>query len=183
MSDMNARECHELSGIARLGVALCLALGVVLCGCATRRGFPPVFGIANFDRVTARVYRGAQPNQVGYQALAALGVVKVINLRADALPAEADWAREAGIEYVAAPLAGFGAPTGDQVDEILREIQRSPGPVFVHCQFGCDRTGTIVACYRVRAQGWSGARALAEARGYGMSPLEVGMARFVRRFR
>jgi protein tyrosine/serine phosphatase len=42
-------------------------------------------------------------------------------------------------------------------------------PVFVHCQHGSDRTGTMCAVYRVAVQGWSKEDALREMRegGYG----------------
>ena len=61
-------------------------------------------------------------------------------------------------------------------------IEASPGPVFVHCQFGCDRTGTIVACYRIHHYNWSGESALREAESHGMSRLEFEMRRFVVEF-
>jgi protein tyrosine/serine phosphatase len=35
-------------------------------------------------------------------------------------------------------------------------------PVFVHCQRGADRTGTMCAIYRIFAQGWTKEQAIAE---------------------
>jgi protein tyrosine/serine phosphatase len=35
-------------------------------------------------------------------------------------------------------------------------------PVFVHCQRGADRTGTMCAIYRIAVQGWSKAEAIEE---------------------
>jgi tyrosine-protein phosphatase SIW14 len=40
-------------------------------------------------------------------------------------------------------------------------------PVLVHCQHGEDRTGLVVAAYRVRVQGWTKQAAMAEARAHG----------------
>jgi protein-tyrosine phosphatase len=44
----------------------------------------------------------------------------------------------------------------------------STGPVFVHCRRGADRTGAVVACYRIEHDHWKNERALAEARSLGM---------------
>jgi protein tyrosine/serine phosphatase len=35
-------------------------------------------------------------------------------------------------------------------------------PAFIHCQHGADRTGTMVAVYRVRVQGWTKEDAIKE---------------------
>lgn len=45
--------------------------------------------------------------------------------------------------------------TEQQVLEALTVIAESPKPVLVHCLHGSDRTGTIVAMYRMVCQGWN----------------------------
>ena len=145
------------------------------------RGLPPVEGINNFGRVNDGLYRGAQPGELGIKNLRRLGVKLIINLRMpkEALKAEQDQAAANGIIYTNVPLAGVGRPTDAQVAKILSLIESSPSPVFIHCEHGCDRTGTIIACYRIQHDQWSGSAALQEAREYGMSKLERGMKSFV----
>ena len=65
---------------------------------------------------------------------------------------------------------------------LLALIASSPAPVFVHCKHGADRTGVIVACYRMRQDGWSTARAMDEAKLYGLSAFQIGMKRYIRTF-
>lgn len=154
-------------------------------GCsATPRGVPTTEGIPNFGRVNPTLFRGAQPDEAGMAGLQRLGVRTVINLRlaSDTWPAEEASARAHGLTYVTAPLAGLSAPTPAQVSHILALIESSPAPVFIHCQHGADRTGTIVACYRMQHDGWTVERAFAEAKQFGFSVFQFGMRRFIEAF-
>lgn len=160
----------------------CVAVGVTLLiltigGLARGRGLPAQQGIRNFGQINEELYRGAQPDAAGILSLKRLGVKTIIDLRMskDAWKQEAAVARANGIVYTNVPFKGTGRPRGDQVASALAIIQTSPGPVFVHCRHGCDRTGTVIACYRIRHDGWSSEAALAEARRYGMSKFERGM--------
>ena len=56
------------------------------------------------------------------------------------------------------------------------------GKVFLHCQHGCDRTGTAVACYEIR-HGVSNKDAQKEADFYGMSKWETGMREFIKHYK
>ena len=42
-----------------------------------------------------------------------------------------------------------------------------------------DRTGTAIACYRIVHDHWTGLQALAEAKTFGMSSLEMAMQHFI----
>ncbi len=159
-----------------------VGLTVGLCACAARQGgVAPTNSIANFGVVNERLYRGAQPDAAGLRDLKRLGIGSIINLRMtnDVWKAEAAEARANGIAYTNVPLSGIWRPTEAQVRKILGLIGSLPPPVFIHCQYGRDRTGTIIACYRIEHDRWSSQAALEEARRYGMSSLELGMRRFV----
>jgi protein tyrosine/serine phosphatase len=47
---------------------------------------------------------------------------------------------------------------------------------------GCDRTGTVIACYRIQHDGWDSRKSLSEAKTYGMRRREIFMKNLVRRF-
>ena len=151
---------------------------------AEARGLPAQEGILNFGKVSDMLFRGAQPDAVGITNLQRLGVKTIVNLRmADEVwKGEEAESRSHGIIYTNLPLHGVGRPTDEQVSIVLKVIETLPGPVFIHCQHGCDRTGTIVACYRIKHDQWEGGKALAEAVHYGMSWLERGMKRYVADF-
>jgi len=148
------------------------------------RGLPAQQGILNFGKVCEHLYRGAQPDGDGVKNLKRLGVKLIVNLR---MPGD-DWKDEeavavaSGILYTNFPMSGAGTPKGEQVKQILALFEKFSDPIFVHCQHGCDRTGTIVACYRIQHDHWSAELALQEAKRYGISRLEVLMKRYVNLF-
>ncbi|HWW01979.1 MAG TPA: tyrosine-protein phosphatase [Candidatus Acidoferrum sp.] len=160
---------------------LLLALDLVTAG---ERGVPGIDGIGNFAKIDEKLYRGAQPNESGMQSLKQLGAKSIIDLR---MPAEVRKEERAaalanGILYTNVPLRGLGAPRDEQVKTVLDLIETLPPPVFIHCVHGCDRTGTMVACYRIAHHQWSNEAALAEAKRYGLSGLERAMKKYIKEF-
>ncbi len=157
---------------------------VVSVGSAADRGLPAQNGVGNFGKVNDRLYRGAQPSDEALRGLKLLGIRSVINLRAAGEDArqEAVLAQAIGLTYTNVPLNGIRAPKHQEIWKALAIIESLPGPVFVHCQHGCDRTGTLIACYRIQYERWSNQAALEEARRYGLSRLERGMRRYIEKF-
>lgn len=150
----------------------------------SHRGLSPRYGIRNFGQITSGIYRGAQPDAAAVHNLHELGIKSIIDLRMpnEVFPEEATSARAEGIVYTNMPLPDFSRPSAERIHDILVLMQSLPRPVFVHCQHGCDRTGTVIACYRIQNDHWSVDRALAEARVYGLSIFEQGMRGYVKQF-
>ncbi len=142
-------------------------------------------GVPNFHRVNERVFRGGQPTDEGFQSLAKLGVKTVIDLRRPtehATDLEAAAVKAAGMRYVNVPMQGIVAPDEKDILKIL-DMLGSKEPVFVHCKEGKDRTGTVIACYRMAHDGWDNRKALSEAKSYGMHWFEPGMKAYILSFR
>ena len=128
-------------------------------------------GVANFHQVDQNLYRGAQPSDEGLKNLAGLGVKTIIDLRhgEDHAGMEQKEAEQLGLRYVNVPMEGLTAPTDKQIADLMAVLNAADqGPVFVHCREGKDRTGTVVACYRILHDHWTNNKALEEARSYGM---------------
>jgi len=137
--------------------------------------------IANFHQVNERVYRGGQPLPEAWPSLAKLGVKTVIDLRREdehSTAAEADAVAAAGMKYINVPMKGVVAPTDEQVAKVLAALS-SDEPVFIHCKRGADRTGAVIACYRIAHDRWERQRALQEAKSFGMGSLQLGLKHYV----
>jgi len=165
------------SSFRRALLVACLIPAAVLAASAS-----DVPGVGNFHQVNPQLYRGAQPTDEGFKNLAHLGIATVIDLREPGSRSsrEAQIVKAAGMRYVSVPMKGLSAPAPEDVTKILTLLDDpSAGPVFVHCRRGADRTGTVLACYRIAHDGWDNAKALAEARSLGMSWVERAMQSYV----
>jgi protein tyrosine/serine phosphatase len=138
------------------------------------------------------IFRGGNPidgprGGEGITALAALGVKTDIDLQGgdvdgsvigwisdqteagestQMINAEAELATVNHIKFEPLPLDShmrIGARAGAMIQHAL-EILGDPSrrPVFIHCEHGVDRTGLVIALYRVIYQNWKPADAKAE---------------------
>jgi tyrosine-protein phosphatase SIW14 len=147
--------------------------------------------IARFRQVDEHLYRGAQPTTLGLTRLHALGVRTILNVRDDgdaAVEHEQRLVESLGMQFVHIPIKDGNIfnwsrriPT-DTVTRFFEVLASVPGPVFIHCKRGTDRTGALVAIYRIAHNGWDAARALAEANERGMRPWYRGLRKQIETF-
>jgi protein tyrosine/serine phosphatase len=138
--------------------------------------------LPNFHQVKTKLYRGGQPRKGGIQELVSLGINTIVNLRDDdeRARAEGQEAETAGLRYFNVPFGRLGRPTDEQVERVLSLINAPEnGIVFVHCARGEDRTGTVIAIYRINLDGWTGEQATSEAIRYGMKFWQRGMKDYI----
>jgi len=139
--------------------------------------------LPNLHRVTMGFYRAAQPTAAGFQQAEALGIRTVISLRQTV--DDARLAVGTGLVLHRVPMKSryVAELGGSKIVQVMRLLFHGleSGPVLVHCHHGADRTGLIVALYRLIAQGWSRDAAIAELieGGYGFHPIWANIPRYV----
>jgi tyrosine-protein phosphatase SIW14 len=125
-------------------------------------------GVPNFGEVTPTLYRGGLLNDTGLKALAKMGVKIVVDTHAHDQNEEKE-AHSLGMEYVAIPWH-CPWPHDEVFAKFLKLLHENRGKkVFVHCRLGDDRTGMMVAAYRMAEEGWSADEAMAEMKSFGFS--------------
>ena len=179
--------------IAMFGVA------VLTAGCATRPASPPtrqwqqpcddcIRGVVNFAKVTEKLWRGSQPDRNDpevFRRLADAGVKTVINLRHD--HDDFPQLRDTNIQYLQLPMRAWNPQTEDIVLLLsaLRRLSADPNrwPVYVHCKEGKDRTGYVIASYRILEEGWSADDAIHEMFDFRYNTIWFGNPAFLRRLK
>ena len=150
------------------------------CNLATTIAAP---AISNFDIVSEGLWRGAAPSNQALQKLADSGVKTIVDLRMAGQGAqeEASRAKKLGIKYVHIPL-GFMGPSLFKVGQFLNIVNNPANqPVFVHCRYGADSTGALVAVFRVIHDHWSFNQAYTEMRSHHFKPWLASLKRMVAR--
>jgi len=137
-------------------------------------------GLPNLHKVSDALYRGAQPEDEGFAELKALGIKTVVNLRT--LHSDRDECREAGLEYVHITVQAWEGETEEVIDFLKVATDPARQPVFVHCQHGADRTGTMCAIYRIVVEGWSKEETLQEMTegGFGFHSVWQNLIKYIR---
>jgi protein tyrosine/serine phosphatase len=139
--------------------------------------------LPNFSEVVnAKLYRGAQPTEEGVKELARMGVKTIIDLRGadERAKREETWAQSAGLKFINVPLNNWFAPSDEKIAEIEKLISAPENqPVFIHCKRGADRTGTIVAIYRITNEDWTAQRANEEAKKFGFGWWQFWMKDYI----
>jgi protein tyrosine/serine phosphatase len=129
-------------------------------------------GLKNVGKIAPGIYRGAQPTEAGLDTLKQLGVKTIINLRHFHGHEEEKWCQQRGLDYVWIMTETTDEPTDAHVKKFL-EIVTDPKrqPVYFHCKYGQDRTGTMCAAYRLAVDSWPLADALKEMDAFGFNKL------------
>jgi len=138
--------------------------------------------LPRFARVAEGLYRSGQPSDAGFRQLARLGVKTVLDLRGPGERAERERAlvESLGMQYVNIPLSGWRRPRDADVLRALTLLaDPTARPILVHCRRGADRTGVIIALYRILYEGWDPERAYREMRAFGFRWYLRGMKRYV----
>lgn len=119
--------------------------------------------LPNFHKVSDELSRGAQPDREGFIHLRETGFKTVLNLRG--LHTDRWLIRDLGFSYQRIRMWTWD-PEKEDISRFLRIMAYAKCmgtlPVFIHCLHGSDRTGCMVAAYRVRVQGWSKDEAIKE---------------------
>lgn len=116
--------------------------------------------------VTQKLWRGFRPKS--FEMLQTLGVRVDIDLETGVAGEwdrnvgdpdyEEQYGGDFGVEEIDRPMSNWLPPNLNQVEKTIAIIQSKLDrglACYVHCLWGKDRTGFVIAAYRMIVQGWS----------------------------
>lgn len=136
-------------------------------------------GVENFTKVSAALWRGAQPTAEGFRSLAAAGTKTVVSLRDH--HDDYELLSDTKLKYVRIPTHAWDPEDAELVLFLKIVADRDNWPVFVHCAEGRDRTGYAVATYRIVVENWSVDDTLHEMFDYRFNAIWFRNPAFLRR--
>jgi tyrosine-protein phosphatase SIW14 len=137
-------------------------------------------GLPNLHKVSDDLYRGAQPTADGMKQLEKLGVKTVVNLRS--MHSDHSEMKGTALTYEHINMITWNVEDKDVVRFLQIVTDSSCTPVYVHCQHGADRTGTMCAIYRIAVQEWSKDEAIEEMTkgGFGYHSIWQNLPNYIR---
>jgi len=147
----------------RLGSIILLTCGLTLAAAARDTNWAAKVeqrGLPNLHRVTDHIYRCAQPTAAGMRNAEKMGIKTVISLRA--FHTDRDEIDSAKMKRERISFNTWHPEEEDVLEFLKLVTNTNGGPYLVHCLHGADRTGTMIAIYRMAVQGWAKEEAIKE---------------------
>jgi tyrosine-protein phosphatase SIW14 len=115
----------------------------------------------NLYKINDSIYRSEQPTKQGMQALQQLGIKTVLNFRNH----HNDVGEAKNTTLIIERLSqNTNKISQEFIISALKIIQQSKKPILIHCLHGSDRTGVVIAAYRMVYENWTKEEAIAELR-------------------
>jgi protein tyrosine phosphatase len=108
-----------------------------------------------------------------------MGVKTIVNLRG--IHSDRKDLAGLGFKYVHISFKPWHPEDEDAVAFLEVMTKKGNQPVFVHCKKGVDRTGTMVALYRVVFEGWPMAAAIEEMHQFGRHSVWSNLDHYLRK--
>ncbi len=104
------------------------------------------------EKVSEGVFRGPHPEEADLRELSGMGIRTVLSLEDNpAVVAEEDRSCQSlNINFVNIPLSEIAPPSPSALKQAVSVIQQyRDGGIYIHCRRGVDRTGYVIASFRM----------------------------------
>jgi len=183
------RAWLRIDGITgrRLSVAFLILLFALVASTGQANDRPSVWaqaieleGVPNLYRVSADLFRSAQPSAQGMKNLKNMGIRTIVNLRS--FHSDRDEIGKTDLGYERITMKTWHIDRREAVRFLRLVSDPDRIPVLVHCQHGADRTGAMCALYRVAVQGWTREEAIREMTdgGFGFHRIWANLKKWIR---
>jgi protein tyrosine/serine phosphatase len=137
-------------------------------------------GLENMYRIDEGIYRSEQPDEAQFVALKKYGICEVLNLRYR--HSDQKYAKKTNLILHQVRMNAHRIKDKDVINA-LKIIKNRKGAILIHCMHGSDRTGLIIAMYRIVFQNISKDKAIAEMKSdeYGFHNIYVNIIEYIKK--
>jgi protein tyrosine/serine phosphatase len=135
-------------------------------------------GLKNMYKVDEGIYRSEQPDRKQFLSLKQYGIKEILNLRY--WHSDNRYAKDTDLTLHRIRMHAHDANDFDVVSA-LRILKNRKGPILIHCHHGSDRTGLIVAMYKIVFRNKTKAEAVDEMvnGGFGFHAIYDNIIRYI----
>lgn len=123
--------------------------------------------IGNFYKITDGIYRGDRPTAEDLKELQTRGIKTLLDLETFHTDRYVIAESKTNFKFLHVRMNAWDIDDEDIVTALDILTDKNNYPIYVHCKHGSDRTGVVIAMYRIVVQGWSKEDAIAEMKGGG----------------
>ena len=134
---------------SKITILFSLVIALLFSGCSATYFKEPIVHvkqIENFHKVDKKLYRSAQPSKEAFIVLQKYGIKNDLDLRQ--WHDDKSLLKGLNIRHIPLPLNASKVTYQDLVKAVAI-IEKTKGKTLVHCLHGSDRTGVVVAAYRI----------------------------------
>ncbi len=113
----------------------------------------------NLYKINDSLYRSEQPTKSGMKELETLGIITVLNFRNHHNDKDEVCKTNLIVERI---ILNTNKISYADIVQSLKIIQHSKKPILIHCLHGSDRTGCMIAAYRMVFNNYTKEQAIAE---------------------
>ena len=166
---------------------LVLLLGILSICCKTISERPSDWAkkincskLSDLYMLNDSIYRSEQPGNIDFTLIDSLGIKSVLSLREFHQDSVLIYGLKLHLYNVKINPYYFG---DKEIIEALKILKNSPKPIVIHCNIGGDRTGVVIAIYRIIYQNWTKEKAIQEMKdgGYGFHWIFFNMPRYIKK--
>ena len=133
----------------------------------------------NLYKVNDSIYRCEQPDSLTIKIIESLGIKSILNLRLNYTDKDVIDGLPLNLYNVEMIPYNF---SDNEIVRAMRILEYAPKPIIVHCWYGSDRTGVVIAMYRIIYQNWTKEDAILEMEegGYEFHNVFINIPHYIR---
>ena len=137
-------------------------------------------GLENLYQLNDSIFRSEQPDSIEFANLKRIGIKSILNIRTQ--QEDMDISGKQDFNYYFVQMRAEHIRDAD-IEKSLKIIKDAPKPILIHCKHGSDRTGTVIAMYRIVFENRTKAEALNELRngGYSYNKVFINIPKYIKK--